>query len=330
MSITGRVSDAETGYPLDNVVVFLANTPFGTLAGNNGKFALTDILSGDYELVISRIGYERQMISLQIKDVDSLYYDIELRPQPVRTEGVEVLAERPDAMKPSLNLFFPQASDDAYCVYGTGNSLPIGILFTDSALYMYLLEPTIVDSAKYIRMWLLYKNLSGMPYNFNPNTNIKLSMQGQKSSYRDISAVLPQNIQRIIKNEDAVTTSEEVIGRQIQHTAVLHKKALDRERSFLGGNLSPEQYAHYLANDIIRGPISGIAVDNIFSGCTNVGILKKYTVFPGNSVHGYIYFPFPGLNWKATGEWFYEAAQYEYELEIITPNGSKKIEFKAY
>ncbi|MBI4811655.1 MAG: hypothetical protein HY800_09505 [Ignavibacteriales bacterium] len=276
-------------------------------------------------MIISRVGYERQIITLQISKQESLYYEIKLRPRPVLTEEMEVLAERPEEVRP--NLFFPKASDDAYCVYGTGNSLPIGILFTDSALYMYLLEPKIVDSAKYIRLWLLYKNLSGIPYNIDPFTNIKLHLIGQKSSYRDISADLPQEIQKIIKNEDAIATSEEVIGRQIQQTAVLHRRALDNYRSFLRRNLSPEQYAHYIANDIIRGPLSGIAWENILSMSANDGILKRHIVYPGNSVHGYLYFPFPGLNWKATGSSFPEASEYVYTIEIMTPNGSKTIEF---
>ena len=80
-------------------------------------------------------------------------------------------------------------------------------------------------------------------------------------------------------------------------------------------------------------PLGGInpnSLFGIFSNALNSGILDRYKVYPGSGVHGFIYFPFPGLNWNATASGFPQAAEYVYTIEIITQNGSKYIDFEPH
>ncbi|MXV14774.1 carboxypeptidase-like regulatory domain-containing protein [Hufsiella ginkgonis] len=56
-TITGKVTDAKTGEALSFVSVFLANATRGTQTDTTGRFTLSAIKAGQYELVVSMIGY---------------------------------------------------------------------------------------------------------------------------------------------------------------------------------------------------------------------------------------------------------------------------------
>ncbi|MDI6767239.1 MAG: carboxypeptidase-like regulatory domain-containing protein [Bacteroidota bacterium] len=103
--VTGRVSDAESGDFLDNVNVFLSFTTIGTSTAKDGSFKLTNIPVGVFDLVVSRIGYERQFIILQIGHPDSFHYEIKLKSQILQTNEVEVIAESPEEWKQNLKKF---------------------------------------------------------------------------------------------------------------------------------------------------------------------------------------------------------------------------------
>jgi hypothetical protein len=314
-TITGKIIDADNGTPLEDAIVFLANTPRGTSSENDGTFRIASVPAGTYELVISRVGYERQSVHFQAAKTESLYYMIKLRPQPVRTKEVEVLGKRPAEARPNQQLFFPKESPDTYCFYGIASSLPIGIFFADSAFYMYSLDTAIVDSEKYIRLWLLYENLSQTPYDLDPMKCVQLHMKGDKYSFKNL---LPARFSRLLadrENKNAVRTISESIGKPLQKMATQQSKILSHFLPEFGLDVP------------LRGGASPKSLNRIYMRSTSQGILTRTNVYPDNSVNGNIYFPFPGLDWKATGTDFPEASQYHYQIEIITQCGSKVIDF---
>jgi len=117
--VTGKISDAETGEMLENVNVFLSFTTIGTSTAEDGSFKLTNIPVGVFDLVISRVGYERHVITLQIVKTDSFHYEIKLKPQLLQTDEVAVIAESPEEWKKNLKKFekaFIGETDNAkYC-----------------------------------------------------------------------------------------------------------------------------------------------------------------------------------------------------------------------
>ncbi len=241
---------------------------------------------------------------------------------------MEVLGERPERVESKLNLF-PSTKGKSYCVYGVETSLPIGILFTDSAFYMYALEPTIVDEEKFIRLWLLYSNISQRPHDFNPYEAIKINFITKESYYQNISALCPSEIEMSISNQSAIDSAKEIFCKQIEKMASLHRIALKWELRFLASLMSTEAFAHYVATDG-RTQLSGITFENIIKQSVNDGILKRHIVYPNNSVHGFLFFPYPGLNWKVSENKFYEAYLNQYELEIKTPTETRTIVFTAH
>ncbi|WP_345952551.1 carboxypeptidase-like regulatory domain-containing protein [Mucilaginibacter sp. PAMB04168] len=57
-SITGKVINADTKNPLAKVSVFLSNATYGTTTAEDGTFMLRGVKPGQYELIITSVGYE--------------------------------------------------------------------------------------------------------------------------------------------------------------------------------------------------------------------------------------------------------------------------------
>ena len=329
--IRGSVADAENGKPIENAIVFFTNSYIGTSTTQDGEFILGMVPPGEYEMVISRIGYERQTVSLRAAKPESLYYSIKLNPRPITTNEIEVSARPSDQGKRSLEgLLFPKQENDAYCIYAPVTSIPIGVFFTDSAFYMYSLETTVIDSEKYIRLWLLYKNLSDAPYDLNPLHCVKLHMRGPKYSYSDIPPDPPSAIHEAVGTLQTVKTITEAIGKPLQALTVMRAKFIVQMKRF--DNSAGSTYTRLDDPDPLdaQRPYEGTLspmLYRMFSISVNAGILKRYRVDPGACVNGYIYFPFPGIQWSTTESRFSPVFNYVYQIELATQCGKKTIEF---
>ena len=56
-TVTGRISDSQTGLPIGAVQVFIPNLDLGGLTQQNGRYLLQNIPAGTHELNVARIGY---------------------------------------------------------------------------------------------------------------------------------------------------------------------------------------------------------------------------------------------------------------------------------
>jgi len=101
--ISGKVVDASTGDPVEFATVVLQLADFakdvdGVISDEKGKFSLTDIKPGTYNVVVSFIGYQDK----EIKDVtttkkkpDLNLGDIMLSVDEIMLEGVEITERGP-------------------------------------------------------------------------------------------------------------------------------------------------------------------------------------------------------------------------------------------
>ncbi len=339
--ISGRVIDEETNRPVEDAIVFLANTFRGTSTDTLGYFMLSNIEPGEYDLIISRVGYSRRTKHVRINKNDSLFYDIRLTIRPIQTGEVEISAERPDNVKPKLNLLFPTSDNNSYCLYGMGESLPIGILFGDSAIFMYALDTAIVEDEKYLRLWLLYYNLMKLPFDFIPYDCIKINVRTQNQLYKNIMPELPTETLLTISNEDVSQNIMERIDQTVQTLQLFQYLIKPGYIRSTGGNIDAKQGTTYDFSgkmevnwDFQKDPaLKGAStefISSIYYRSVNDGILKRHIVYSKNGVHGFIYFPYPGLNWQVTSTGFTEAFENQYELEIRTPTEIKIIVFTAH
>lgn len=64
LSLTGKVLASDNKQPIASVNVYLANSSVGTITNEKGEFTIHNFPQGRYDLVISCIGYETQIITV--------------------------------------------------------------------------------------------------------------------------------------------------------------------------------------------------------------------------------------------------------------------------
>jgi hypothetical protein len=103
--ISGRIANLETGAPLLNVNVFLANTTRGDATDKDGYYLIENIPPGAYDLVFSMIGYELKIVPVQFIETKSIKFDMKLRPQVIKGKEIEVQATVPKEWRKNLEKF---------------------------------------------------------------------------------------------------------------------------------------------------------------------------------------------------------------------------------
>ena len=103
--ISGRINDAETGDPIPNVNLFLAYTTIGSTTGKDGKYIIKNIPLGQYDLIISHIGYELKAINIRFLTPESVIRNYVLNPIIIKGDKIKVEATIPEEWKKNLKIF---------------------------------------------------------------------------------------------------------------------------------------------------------------------------------------------------------------------------------
>lgn len=124
-AITGKVIDLYNKKPIPKASVFLSNTTVGGTTGEDGSFALTNVKPGQYDIVISAIGYETAQQTILVNGKLDIPFT-ELTPKTIALNAVVV---KPDPERErNLNLFKRE-------FFGP----------TDFALQCKILNPEVLD-----------------------------------------------------------------------------------------------------------------------------------------------------------------------------------------
>ncbi len=92
-SIRGSVTDQTTNEPLVGAHVFVQGTAIGTATDREGKYVLTGVPAGSYQLKVSYIGYVSKEISQTVESGSTMSLDITLMADVVQGEEVIVTAQ---------------------------------------------------------------------------------------------------------------------------------------------------------------------------------------------------------------------------------------------
>lgn len=98
--LTGRILN-ENNHPLAAATVAMTGTDIGTTTDESGYFSIPSVPAGDYELVVSMVGYEVQKERIIVDGDDTLRKKYHLSPDDHQLDNVEVFGER---NKPSEKL----------------------------------------------------------------------------------------------------------------------------------------------------------------------------------------------------------------------------------
>ena len=100
--ISGTVTDANTNETLIGATVALQGTTNGAITDFDGNFRIEKVANGAYNLVISYISYDSQIIRVEVGDGKDSKVNILLKPASVDIEEVNVVAKRRDNTEVSM------------------------------------------------------------------------------------------------------------------------------------------------------------------------------------------------------------------------------------
>ncbi|MCK9168563.1 MAG: TonB-dependent receptor, partial [Bacteroidales bacterium] len=128
-TIKGTVTDQLTGEPLPVAHVILNDKLLTTITADDGSFLLKQVKKGDYELIISHIGYStlRQNIVVQ----GDITLNLEMNPVAIMEEGVIIRATRATENTP---VTYQNIDHDALQRSNTGKDLPMLLANTPSLI----------------------------------------------------------------------------------------------------------------------------------------------------------------------------------------------------
>lgn len=198
--------------------------------------------------------------------------------------------------------YCPEAQQNVFPFFFEGQ--PIAAIKTESAFMLLALEPTQLGSTIYLRLWVLYQNTSDQPYLLEPLkfadlTTTRISWSKSESSV----AESPTKVLKHISDEKAALMIAQAIGGVLQATAVKpttttthgYMSSESGVSLFSGTTVADDQQKK---RDAVSAQTAKVITNtaiwyDLYLHSVSQGILRRNTVFPGQGVNGYVYFPFP-------------------------------------
>jgi hypothetical protein len=191
---------------------------------------------------------------------------------------------------------------------------------------MLSLEPTEIASNGYMRLWFLYKNNSNSPFLLEPLKATVLRMKRDESNFDDILPDSPTKILAHIKNEEATSMIFQAIGGTLEALSAQPTTIKNSKGEEWKVNDKSEKVAA-ISNKTSASIARTALLYDIFKRSVNSGILRRNTIFPEESVNGYIYFPLPSTGGYRREKRIVDPATCKYTLYISTQFGPKEVDF---
>ncbi|TAL70586.1 MAG: TonB-dependent receptor [Bacteroidetes bacterium] len=93
-TFNGYVLDSATNETLVGATVAFKGTKLGTYTNKSGYFSITNIIPGDYTIIVSYLGYEKKILKIKFGERESVRREIKLKHDGIKTQEISVEAER--------------------------------------------------------------------------------------------------------------------------------------------------------------------------------------------------------------------------------------------
>ncbi len=93
VSITGRVTDQQTGNPLPNVNIFIVGTSFGSATDQDGRFEIRGVPAGEATIEFSHIGFVTRRYTRILGPGMTVTHNVAMFERPIPLEEVTVLSD---------------------------------------------------------------------------------------------------------------------------------------------------------------------------------------------------------------------------------------------
>ena len=93
-TLSGKITDSQTGNPLPGATVLLADASGGTSTNRTGNFSLNRLLTGSHTIIFSYVGYEPVIKTFHIGANEQIREQISLQSKPVQVTPIVVESHR--------------------------------------------------------------------------------------------------------------------------------------------------------------------------------------------------------------------------------------------
>lgn len=107
-TLTGRILNSNTGRPVSNVNIYIANSTTGTTSNRLGRYKLIIPKPGKYKIIISAVGYDRIVKRFTIAEKKEYRYTFELSPKIYELPTVLIDEEEKEIWQERLEIFKKQ------------------------------------------------------------------------------------------------------------------------------------------------------------------------------------------------------------------------------
>jgi hypothetical protein len=223
-------------------------------------------------------------------------------------------------------IYKAEPSNNVQTLYSNG--IPITTYNNEDAFLLITAEETYLFQKAYIRLWLLYQNNSESPILLEPFDLVTLNGKYVEKTFTFYPQSPTEILEAIDEQKNASLILQSISGAL---------KTISTKGTTTTGNDGTE----YKVNDqeekrdqIIQQTQNSLSNTstwfNIFESSINSGVLRNNTLFPHNSVYGYIYFPLPDIgsskDWG--GNYICSIDKLQFTLNLKINNINKAIELR--
>lgn len=105
VNITGKILSDESGEPIVGASVYINNSTIGSSSGTIGEYHLSSVMPGNYEIIISHIGYEPLVHRVEVKAV-ALRFTFRLALKEKQMRNILIMSK--DQRKAKMKIFKEQ------------------------------------------------------------------------------------------------------------------------------------------------------------------------------------------------------------------------------
>ena len=220
-------------------------------------------------------------------------------------------------------VYEPSTSDVVSSFFSNG--IPIGSYSSDDEFILFSVDETQLFGKAYLRVWILYENLSDNSYLLEPYNVIKLQAEKENIFYSEYEAESPSKILSAIDEEEATAMIFKAIGGALESMTIEGTTIKSNSGEVYTINDKKEKQNQILQKN--QTEIQNTANwYSLFRNSINSGVIRKNTVFPNQSVNGYIYFPLGKVIGSGSwGDFEVDIDELNFKLLISSKNGQKII-----
>ena len=176
------------------------------------------------------------------------------------------------------------------------SGVPITAAMGDSSYALLALETGRIGSKQYVKLWLLYQNLGGEPFLFEPLSHIKMTIETDKEPLAGLSPVPPSQLAKDIDTDEQAGAITARYIEPLRSVAAETAPPPADPAAVPGDSANPPDQAAVEAAAARARMRSPSYMYRTFISSANNGLLRRDTVFPGKSVNGYVYVLAPGAD----------------------------------